>query len=168
MRIPKQTDPMTKFIRTGEGVLVFAFNLALLIVPIVSNSLSAAESAKWLAILDGVVVVSRTGLKIVAAANSAPGATAEELVASSAATVIRSGRVEATRTSAREPAGHTDLSDLEHVVTDVVEFASRPPQDAQHLGPGVTAAPADFATHGLAVGNGQPNGSSAFVVRLGE
>ena len=38
--IPQQTNPLGKFIRTGEGWLVFAFNLALLIIPIVSSSLS--------------------------------------------------------------------------------------------------------------------------------
>lgn len=74
--VPRKTDPLTKFIRTGEGVLVFLFNIALLVVPIVSSSLTAAESAKWATIIDGIAVISRTGLKMVASAQGAtPAAT---------------------------------------------------------------------------------------------
>ena len=64
--IPKKTDPLAKLIRTGEGWLVFAFNLALLIIPIVSNSLSPTTAVEWAAILNGVTVVCRSGLKIAA------------------------------------------------------------------------------------------------------
>ena len=54
--IPKTTDWLAKFIRTGEGSTGFAFNLALLIVPLVSNALTPAQSAKWLTIIDGIAV----------------------------------------------------------------------------------------------------------------
>jgi len=64
--IPEKTTPLTKFIRTGEGVLVFAFNLTMLIVPIVSNSLSPEDAVKWAGIVNGVAVICRTGLKVVA------------------------------------------------------------------------------------------------------
>ena len=64
--IPEKTSPLTKFIRTGEGVLVFAFNLTMLIVPIVSNSLSPEDAVKWAGIVNGVAVICRTGLKAVA------------------------------------------------------------------------------------------------------
>lgn len=64
--IPEKTTPLTKFIRTGEGVLVFAFNLTMLIVPIVSNSLSPEDAVKWAGIVNGVAVICRTGLKAVA------------------------------------------------------------------------------------------------------
>ena len=70
--IPKQTDPLGKFIRTGEGWLVFAFNLALLIVPIVTSSLSPATAVEWAAILNGVTVVARSGLKIAAVVGTPP------------------------------------------------------------------------------------------------
>lgn len=71
--IPKTTTPLTKFIRTGEGVLVFAFNLAMLIVPIVSNSLSPEDAVKWAGIVNGVAVISRTGLKVVTEFSKASG-----------------------------------------------------------------------------------------------
>ncbi|MGZ4262024.1 MAG: hypothetical protein ACXVR0_17205 [Solirubrobacteraceae bacterium] len=71
--IPKKTTPLTKFIRTGEGVLVFAFNLTMLIVPIVSNSLSPEDAVKWAGIVNGVAVISRTGLKVVAEVSKATG-----------------------------------------------------------------------------------------------
>lgn len=63
--IPKTTTPLTKFIRTGEGILVFAFNIALLVVPIVSKALTPGEAVKWAGIIDAVAVASRTGLKVV-------------------------------------------------------------------------------------------------------
>jgi hypothetical protein len=71
--IPKKTTPLTKFIRTGEGVLVFAFNLTMLIVPIVSNALSPEDAVKWAGIVNGVAVISRTGLKVVAEVSKATG-----------------------------------------------------------------------------------------------
>jgi hypothetical protein len=72
-KIPEKTTPLTKFIRTGEGVLVFAFNLTMLIVPIVSNALSPEDAVKWAGIVNGVAVISRTGLKIVAQVSKATG-----------------------------------------------------------------------------------------------
>ena len=66
--VPWMTSPLAKFIRTGEGILVFAFNLALLIVPIVSKSLSPTQAIKWAGIINGIAVISRTGLKIVSVA----------------------------------------------------------------------------------------------------
>jgi hypothetical protein len=71
--IPKKTTPLTKFVRTGEGVLVFAFNLTMLIVPIVSNALSPEDAVKWAGIVNGVAVISRTGLKVVAEVSKATG-----------------------------------------------------------------------------------------------
>ena len=71
--IPEKTTPLTKFIRTGEGVLVFAFNLTMLIVPIVSNSLSPEDAVKWAGIVNGVAVICRTGLKVVAQVSKTTG-----------------------------------------------------------------------------------------------
>jgi hypothetical protein len=62
---------MTKFVRTGEGILVFAFNLAMIIVPIVSSALTPQQAVKWAAIINAVAVVSRTGLKVVSVVQSA-------------------------------------------------------------------------------------------------
>jgi len=62
--IPKTTTSMVKFVRTGEGLLVVAFNIALLVVPIVSSALTPAQAVKWAAVINGVTVVARTGLKM--------------------------------------------------------------------------------------------------------
>src|ERR1700760_4584793 len=62
--IPKTTTSMVKFVRTGEGLLVLAFNIALLVVPIISSSLTPAQAVKWAAVINGVAVVARTGLKM--------------------------------------------------------------------------------------------------------
>jgi hypothetical protein len=62
--IPQTTTSMVKFVRTGEGLLVVAFNIALLVVPIVSSALTPAQAVKWAAVINGVAVVARTGLKM--------------------------------------------------------------------------------------------------------
>lgn len=68
-----QTQPLTKAIRTLEGVLVFAFNVALLVVPIATNALSPTQAVKYAAIINGILVVARTGLKIVAVTQQTTG-----------------------------------------------------------------------------------------------
>ena len=52
---------------------MFAFNLAMVIVPIVSNALTPQEAVKWAAIINGITVASRTGLKIVSLTTGATG-----------------------------------------------------------------------------------------------
>ena len=86
--IPKFTTPQAKMIRTLEGLLVVAFNLAMLITPIVTSShiLSAATAVKYAAIVNTATVVARSLAKGVMAwqaplmpANTAP-LTAEPLL----------------------------------------------------------------------------------------
>src|SRR5215475_8138736 len=64
--IPQSTTSMVKFVRTGEGLLVVAFNIALLVVPIISSALTPVQAVKWAAVINGVAVVARTGLKMTA------------------------------------------------------------------------------------------------------
>ena len=73
--IPKTTTSMVKFIRTGEGMLVVAFNIALLVVPIISSALTPAQAVKWAAVINGVAVVARTGLKMTSLIQTGAGAT---------------------------------------------------------------------------------------------
>jgi hypothetical protein len=80
MKIPKTTTPLTKFIRTLEGILLLLFNLAMLIVPIITSALSPEQAAKWAGVLDAVAVVARSGLKAVASLESATGAPAAKPV----------------------------------------------------------------------------------------
>jgi hypothetical protein len=94
--IPKTTDPLAKFIRTGEGILVFGLNLVLLIVPIVSNSLTAAESAKWAAVIDTIAVISRSGLKAIATLQNSPGSTSPEQLAADATRLLERAGVDPT------------------------------------------------------------------------
>lgn len=61
--VPKLTNPLTKFIRTGEGILVYAANAALVVIPIVTNALSATQAVKYGVILDSVAVAARSILK---------------------------------------------------------------------------------------------------------
>src|SRR5580704_8350846 len=89
--IPNATTSMVKFVRTGDGLLVVAFNIALLVVPIISSALTPAQALKCAAVINGVAVVARTRLKMQAvvpgggtatAREAAPGAGVTALVAS--------------------------------------------------------------------------------------
>jgi hypothetical protein len=144
--IPQKTTPLTKFVRTGEGVLVFAFNLAMLIVPIVSNALSPADAVKWAGIVNGVAVISRTGLKIVAQVSKATGIEPQQIGNLSAQpSTEESGDGDAVESPVVTPAtdvvstapvsqspvtGHANGapdSAADATVSDEEEFASVPP-----------------------------------------
>ena len=117
--IPKTTTSMVKFIRTGEGMLVVAFNIALLVVPIISSALTPAQAVKWAAVINGVAVVARTGLKMTSLLQTGAGATpgAATAAASEAPDVAADG----TTAAAPIDAGHVDA-----LVSDADEFASLP------------------------------------------
>ena len=103
---PRKTDPEAKFIRTGEGILVFAFNVAMLVVPIVSNALSATNAVKYAAILNGVAVVSRSGLKIADLLPSITGVKAANVgpaVVQSTADLIATTVLQAIKDSDQRP-----------------------------------------------------------------
>ncbi len=179
--VPRHTTPMTKFIRTGEGILVFAFNVALLVVPIVSNALTPQQSVKWAAILDGIAVVSRSGLKMVAAAQgadtpaAAPVPQAPALPATDAAAIAAGADL--APPAAGEPAWQGalqvagDLSNVGTLVSDAEELATGPSASGPSPGAGqTTGAP-------LALGDGSggdlpaPGDGAAqpapFLIRLG-
>lgn len=125
--IPTTTTPLAKFIRTGEGVLVFAFNGALLVVPIVSSALTPEQAVQWAAIVNGVTVVSRTGLKIVAVLESASGDDAPAPAVPDAGYVPTSAVYHtAAATPDTEPA-HSPNIPIETQVSDAEEFMSVPP-----------------------------------------
>ena len=139
--IPKKTTPLTKFIRTGEGVLVFAFNLTMLIVPIVSNSLSPADAVKWAGIVNGVAVICRTGLKVVAEVSKTTGIEPQPIGDLSAvvptADVASNGGAPEAVTGPTGPIVVTGPTDDE-------EFASTPAADDD--APEVPAAPVPVDT----------------------
>jgi len=121
--IPKTTTSMVKFIRTGEGLLVVAFNIALLVVPIISSALTPAQAVKWAAVINGVAVVARTGLKMTSLVQTGAGAGASAAAVLSApegATAAAGGAPEGI-TAAPIDAGHID-----DLVSDSDELASLP------------------------------------------
>jgi hypothetical protein len=167
---PKQTDPLAKFVRTGEGVLIFAFNLAMLIVPIVSNALTPDQAVRWAAILNGVVVIARTGLKIVAVVQrqtgiapapvGVPGPTTDPIPSPSPVTNGQAppGAIVAPGASGM-PAGGSLVSDSDEFgsAPSPVDIATSATQAPGTVGPPVTvngaAMPADTA--------GMPGASAA-------
>jgi hypothetical protein len=190
--IPKTTDPLAKFIRTGEGILVFAFNLALLIVPLVSNALTPAQSAKWATIIDGIAVISRTGLKMVATAQAGQAGPAKAAVAAVAAQIAAQATAHATEQIAAPEQGSlatgagatngaataagqlgvvvpqlaqtvgTGISDVEQLVADAEEFADAPSAAQSEPTQYAVSAP---STAGLIGSKSQPN--SPFMAQVG-
>ena len=140
--IPEKTTPLTKFIRTGEGVLVFAFNLTMLIVPIVSNSLSPEDAVKWAGIVNGVAVICRTGLKVVAEVSKTTGIQPQPIgdlpAAVPTADAASNGGAPEVISGPTEPVVVTGPSDDE-------EFASTPTadDDAVEVPTSATPSPAD-------------------------
>ena len=149
--IPKKTTPLTKFIRTGEGVLVFAFNLTMLIVPIVSNSLSPEDAVKWAGIVNGVAVICRTGLKVVAEVSKTTGIEPQPIgdkpSAVPSADVASNGGAPEVVTAPTQPVvvvGPTDpvVSDAASgAPSDDEEFASTPAVDDDAVEAPAPAAP---------------------------
>jgi hypothetical protein len=113
--IPETTTPMVKFVRTGEGMLVVAFNIALLVVPIISSALTPAQAVKWAAVINGVAVVARTGLKMTSLVQGGTGAAPEAVTAADPE--------EAEGEDAAAPLADAHIDDL---VSDSDEFASLP------------------------------------------
>jgi hypothetical protein len=74
--IPNTTASVVKFVRTGEGMLVVAFNIALMVVPTISSALTRAQAVKWAAVINGAAVMARTELKMTAVVQSGGTATA--------------------------------------------------------------------------------------------
>jgi hypothetical protein len=68
---PATTAPMTKLIRTAEGFILFAFNIASIVLASV-NDISPGTAVRYTAIFNTVAFASRQLLK--AAAALAPGA----------------------------------------------------------------------------------------------
>ena len=113
--IPKTTTSMVKFVRTGEGLLVVAFNIALLVVPIISSALTPAQAVKWAAVINGVTVVARTGLKMTSLVQSGAAAAPDGVIAA-----VPDGSDGATA------AAPIDAAHVDDLVSDSSEFASLP------------------------------------------
>lgn len=72
--IPKTTAPLVKFIRSGEGVLVYLFGAILVLIPIITSNLppalaSSLSVGKYVTI---AAVVSRSGLKAISQLSAIP------------------------------------------------------------------------------------------------
>jgi hypothetical protein len=63
--IPKLSAPLTKLVRTGEGVVLFAFN-TLAAVAVIVQDVAPTQAIKYAAIFNSVAFLSRTALKAVA------------------------------------------------------------------------------------------------------
>lgn len=69
---PQFSAPLAKSFRTLEGALVLISNVALVIIPIVTSSLSAGQAVKYGVILNTGFAVARSVLKGIAALGIAP------------------------------------------------------------------------------------------------
>jgi len=70
--IPKFSEPLSKLIRTGEGIVLFAFNAAAL-AGVIVNDVSPATGLKYAAIFNSIAFASRQFLKAVAVVKPSVG-----------------------------------------------------------------------------------------------
>jgi hypothetical protein len=123
---------MVKFVRTGEGMLVIAFNMALLVVPIISSALTPAQAVKWAAVINGVAVVARTGLKMTSliqgGAVPAPDAVAADSTDEPEGAMAGS----AEPPEGEDAAAALDDAPIDDLVSDSDEFASLPSVAINH------------------------------------
>jgi hypothetical protein len=124
--IPEMTTPMVKFVRTGEGMLVVAFNIALLVVPIISGALTPAQAVKWAAVINGVAVVARTGLKMTSLVQGGAVATPEAVAADSPDEPEEALAHSPERPEGEDAAPTLDDAPIDDLVSDSDEFASLP------------------------------------------
>jgi hypothetical protein len=59
-----QTSPLTKSILTGEGILVYAVNVALVVAASIPNTISWTHAGIFITITTVLQLISRTALKI--------------------------------------------------------------------------------------------------------
>lgn len=134
--IPKQTSPLTKFIRTTEGWLVVGANVALIVTPIVSNALSASKAATLGIILNGVTVVSRSVLKAITSLSPILGAPIDPNLSGAPAQLPPGPPIGASGISAAEleqgPPALTDSDDT--ASTDVWRQSHYPPNAQPTVG----------------------------------
>jgi hypothetical protein len=117
---------MVKFVRTGEGMLVVAFNIALLVVPIISNALTPAQAVKWAAVINGVAVVARTGLKMTSLIQGGAVAAPEAVAADSPDQLEGAMADSPDQPEEEDAAAALDDAPIGDLVSDSDEFASLP------------------------------------------
>lgn len=111
--VPKLSAPLSKSIRTGEGILVYATNVALALAASLPHGLSWTHAGLYLTILNGIHVISRSALKF-GALNVGLGIAAPSVIVPVAPAAIASVAKE--------------------LVSDAQEFASVPPAAVEQSG----------------------------------
>lgn len=127
--VPKVSAPLTKLIRTTEGVLVIVFN-AVLVAASTAGSLPWATTAKWGAVIATATMISRQGLKAIAAIGAKTGIQPQTWVSTSGLAPAQGAGVafEAVQqVPARlESAVKPDLPDGSPIVGRLVDAAHAP------------------------------------------
>ena len=132
--VPKLSQPLSKAIRTSEGIAIWAINIALgIAAAIPSTHLTVKEAGILATITTGLHVASRTALKVTAVAKAAglppiafaPSAAVTAAVADAPALVTY-----AAEDIAKAPTVNEAIQQATTVVTDAQEIASPTPVPA--------------------------------------
>lgn len=144
--IPKLSQPLTKSIRTLEGDLVLGSNVALVVIPIVTSSLTAAQAVKYGVILNAVYAGSRSVLKGVATLTAQGAAPPTQIVSDKTEALIEAdaGAIasEATQALKGKPASAVRPD----APADEPPSVPGPPPAAAPAAPATPAAPAATPT----------------------
>lgn len=133
--IPKLSAPLTKFIRTSEGILVWVFNVALIAAAsIPAAGLSVKDAAILGAVNNGLAVVSRTMLKahaasVLGAAGLSPITPLLPISGTALGKTLGTGVYDVATDVEHKPSLDAVGDQVGTLVTDAEEIASPPPAD---------------------------------------
>jgi hypothetical protein len=128
VRISKRTDPLARLFRTTEGVLLFAFNVAAIVLAVV-DQISPEYAIKYAALFNGIAFASRQFLKMAAVLSPVTGPTPpvwQPLQAEVEGAPIATWLDPQPASAVGDDAGEPDVPALDaDGLTDAEEFAGR-------------------------------------------
>lgn len=127
LKVPRLTNPEAKLIRTLEGVVWVASNVALVVAPIVTSHVSPADSVQWGSIMNTVVFASRQALKGLVIAKAAGLPASSLLGAAALAKVEADASTVAGQVAGDISKGTTVKEVSEQVLDDAAQIAEVPP-----------------------------------------
>jgi hypothetical protein len=124
--VPKLTSPLVKGVRTTEGILVLVFNVAMLVIPIITSALPAHLAAEFAMFTNVAYAVSRSALKAISALSQQTGITPSQIgpseaqlqnYAGDADSIVKEieNTVQATEAYQNSP-GQTDPAKADHAL----------------------------------------------------
>lgn len=134
----KLSHPLSKSVRTLEGVLVLAANAALVVIPAATASMSAGTAVKYGVVLNGAYAIARSLLKGIAAT----GIPAAQLLSPDVQARVDQVAASVAGQAVQDAEHGASAADMvAQAVSDETEMAAAPPPAAPPPAAPVAPAP---------------------------